>query len=276
MTCTSPVYLHDLSMYVPCGRCTACKIAHSREWSLRLIHELDYHDEAQFVTLTYDDEHLPGDGSLSKRTLQLFFKRYRKYLCDKKIKYFASGEYGEKNGRPHYHAIILGAMDRNFRYDPKLKQNVSSVLGEIWQQGHVTVGSVTYDSCRYVCDYTFKKYTEKWNIEKYGTKQPPFQLQSQGIGESYINDNALQVLKNQNITYKGVNCGIPLYYKRKLVMSADDRLNDALSHKDDLKEHYSVSDSCDDEDYVKAWRAALDQSAKNINAREGIKGARKM
>lgn len=78
MTCTSPVYLYDYQMYVPCNKCTACKIAHSREWSVRLIHELDYYDKACFITLTYDDENLPFDGSISKRELQLFFKRLRK------------------------------------------------------------------------------------------------------------------------------------------------------------------------------------------------------
>lgn len=263
MTCTSPVYLYDYQMYVPCNKCTACKIAHSREWSVRLIHELDYHDKACFVTLTYDDEYLPPDGGISKRELQLFFKRLRKNGKDEEIKYFASGEYGEKNGRPHYHAIILGTDDKD-------------LIEKCWTKGLVHVGSVTYDSCRYVCDYTFKKYTAKWNKEIYGDKEPPFQLQSQGIGLRYVEKNYKQIMDNLNITYKGENVGIPLYYKRKLVLSTEKKGALAREHIEELKEHYDVGESDDNELFIAAWRAALEQSSKNISAREALKGARKM
>ena len=43
---------------VPCGHCVACRIARSREWAVRLLHESEFWDEYCFVTLTYDDEHL--------------------------------------------------------------------------------------------------------------------------------------------------------------------------------------------------------------------------
>lgn len=108
MQCTKPVFLAREGLNVPCGKCMACRIARSREWTTRLIHELSYWDKASFVTLTYDNEHLPSDNSLSVRHWQLFMKRLRKQVEPLKIKYFASGEYGDKFGRPHYHAIIFG------------------------------------------------------------------------------------------------------------------------------------------------------------------------
>ena len=43
-----------------------------------------------------------------------------------------------------------------------------------------------------------------------------------------------------------------------------------------MKEHYDVGGSDDDEDYIRAWRAALAQSALNIAARERNKGDRKL
>ena len=85
-----------------------CRIALSREWATRVLHESDYWDHSCFTTLTYNNEHLPKDGSLHKDELQKFFKRLRKYLGDRKMKYFACGEYGDEGHRPHYHAILFG------------------------------------------------------------------------------------------------------------------------------------------------------------------------
>ena len=77
-----------------------CRIARAREWSTRLVQELGFWDQALFVTLTYDDDHLPGDLSVSIDELQRFFKRLRKSLCGRKLMYYACGEYGENFGRP--------------------------------------------------------------------------------------------------------------------------------------------------------------------------------
>ena len=63
---------------VPCGKCIGCRIAKRKEWSLRMLHELTYHPQSSFITLTYDDYNLPSDNSLKKRHLQLFIKRLRK------------------------------------------------------------------------------------------------------------------------------------------------------------------------------------------------------
>lgn len=106
---------------VPCGNCTACRLAYSRDWANRCSLELGYHKSAYFVTLTYSPDFVPRvdyiDGStgellealtLRKRDFQLFMKRLRKRFSDQHIRYFAAGEYGSKTFRPHYHAIIFG------------------------------------------------------------------------------------------------------------------------------------------------------------------------
>ena len=108
---------------VPCGKCLGCRIAKRQEWSLRMLHELNYHKESVFLTLTYNDYYVPSHGGLSIPELQNFFKRVRKALeCQKRsIKYFACGEYGEQNMRPHYHAIVFG-LGLN-EYDKQLVRN---------------------------------------------------------------------------------------------------------------------------------------------------------
>ncbi len=113
-------YLKDFTE-VACGQCVGCRLERSRQWANRLLMELEYHDSAYFVTLTYDDDHVPlapysdpdtGEAffamSLMKRDFQLFMKRLRFSFSDDSIRFFASGEYGPSTLRPHYHAIIFG------------------------------------------------------------------------------------------------------------------------------------------------------------------------
>lgn len=180
-----------------------CKIAHAREWSVRLLHELDeFKGVGCFVTLTYKKE--PESRSISKEELQKFFKRLRKNLDGRKIKYFACGEYGEKKDRPHYHAIILGVS--------VVEQKK---IEEAWKDGFVYVGTVTYDSCRYVGDYIQKKYYGI-KAQVYEGRQIPFQLQSIGIGKNFAIKNAEQIKNKLGITLRGQEVGIPRYYKKIL------------------------------------------------------------
>ena len=79
MACVRPVYLKEKNIIVPCGKCFYCRRKYILMWSLRLQHELiTYDNKAVFVTLTYDNENLPPDKSVSVRDVQLFVKRLRK------------------------------------------------------------------------------------------------------------------------------------------------------------------------------------------------------
>jgi hypothetical protein len=64
------------------------------------------HDRSAFLTLTYADKMLPADRSISVKHWQLFAKRLRKEVGP--FRFYHVGEYGEKKGRPHYHAMIFG------------------------------------------------------------------------------------------------------------------------------------------------------------------------
>ena len=99
-----------------------------------------------FITLTYDNEHLPKDESIDKDELQRFFKRLRKNYPPKTIKYFACGEYGDKKKRAHYHAIIFGVG--NNHEDKNYTRNL--------EKGLTYHGTVTFESARYVTDYVLK------------------------------------------------------------------------------------------------------------------------
>ncbi len=96
------------TLSLPCGQCIGCRLERSRQWAMRCMHEAQLHENNCFITLTYDNTHLPSDGSLHYKDFQLFIKRLRKKFGNTRIRYYMAGEYGENFGRPHFHACIFG------------------------------------------------------------------------------------------------------------------------------------------------------------------------
>lgn len=170
----------DLPMAVPCGSCLGCKKERARQWAVRLMHENQLHDASAFVTLTYNDAHLPPGGTLVKRDLQLFFKRLRKHY-EKPIRYFACGEYGDQTNRPHYHAIVFNlSLDDRVRLAGSDNLYRSPRLEKLWPQGNSSFGSVSFASCSYVASYCVKKVSGKNAAAHYGARLPEFALMSRG------------------------------------------------------------------------------------------------
>lgn len=199
-----------ISIILPCGKCLACKENKSQEWTLRILHELDNFSEASFVTLTYKDQSLPKFGSLSPKHLKDFFKRLRKKLKGKEVKYYACGEYGDDTHRPHYHVILFGVDDVN-------------LVSDTWGFGLVHSGTVTPQSAKYVTQYINKRYTTVGNEEVYlkNNLVIPFQRASQGLGLSWAIKNKDQIVDELSIGYKGTNYTVPRYYKKKLGITTE-------------------------------------------------------
>jgi len=146
---------------LPCGQCTGCRIERSRQWAVRCMHEASLHKENCFLTLTLDDDHLPDDLSLNVRTFQLFMKKLRKQFKNQTIRFYHCGEYGEKYGRPHYHALLF-----NFNFPDKIYSETSpsgerlyksAILDRLWSNGRARIGTVTFNSAAYVSRYIMKK-----------------------------------------------------------------------------------------------------------------------
>lgn len=246
MNCVSPVRITknlDRNVYpdgllVPCGKCIACRIAKRKEWTLRMWHELDdFHGVGRFVTLTYDDDYLPyGETvqyagfdvkfpTLVKEDLQKFFKRLRKNLDGRKIRYFACGEYGDETERPHYHAIIFGLSICDDKY-----------IKDCWPFGFVYCGNVEPDSINYVAKYINKQYSGELADFSYTQKDrnPVFRLMSIGIGSQHCMANSKQYIENEKITMHGNPMSFPRYYIKKLGLENSDFRKD-VSIKNDKK-----------------------------------------
>ena len=249
---------------VPCGRCRACRIARSRVWASRLLHERTQWPTATFTTLTYDDEHIPDWYSLEREHLTNFFKRLRKDISPAKIKYFACGEYGSKYKRPHYHAIIFG-LDA---YDPVIQEN--------WNLGYVKNGTVTYESARYVADYIQKSVVGELAYETYDQtgRERPFCAMSKGLGLDYAKIHIEEWLSHiyndkPGYTVNGIAMSLPRYYLRKLLTDEEaEKLKKANKSKIyKLREKLSCEGS-DSIDYVFDRRAK--QRGLNADAKSAL------
>lgn len=223
MQCLKPVYLPEHGLTVPCGRCRMCKVRRADEWALRCVHELSDGVPAVFATLTFDDAHLPSDGSLSKRTLQLFLKRLRKGMEPRKVRYLACGEYGSRERRPHYHAVLFGVSLEDHELELVSRWSVEKgwkcfggPVKDAWPFGFVVLGTVTHQSARYVMEYLHKAYAGDYVKEVYGDLVQPFRLQSQGLGRKYVDEFEERLVSDLAVRVRGESVGLPRYYAARL------------------------------------------------------------
>lgn len=222
---------------IPCYWCIGCRMTRSQEWSTRIYHEAMLHDFNSFVTLTYSDAFLPDNYSVSVSEMQKFMKRVRKGLSDIRVRYFACGEYGDRNFRPHYHLIIFGYdfPDRvPWRKAPSgMISYRSAELERYWPFGHCEVGTVTQQSAGYVARYVLKKVTGMDAEEHYRRVhpltgevvfvRPEFITMSRrpGIGGSWFEQFSCDAFPSDFVTVDGSKKPVPRYYLNKL--SDDDK-----------------------------------------------------
>lgn len=173
---------------------------------------------------------MPYGNTLFNDDLQKFWKRLRKRL-GKKIKYYACGEYGDENGRPHYHAIIFGHDFRNDRYRIEDSNSYpvyrSPELEKIWTYGFSRIGSVSMDSASYVAGYVmkkrnegqdlenWKKYCERYYDEKSGLfKDEEYSVMSRrpGIGYDWYIRYGDDAYPSDEIILRGLKMRPPKYY----------------------------------------------------------------
>lgn len=238
MKCTSPTWLKEMKMYVPCGWCKNCLMQRKSEWAMRMQHELLYWKNASFITLTYDDQNLPMSEkniywpTLRKTDLQKSIKRIRKEIYPKKIKYYMCGEYGPKTQRPHYHGIIYG-LD----YIKDVEVIIRNWDMCDWNEERIekSIQSVNYDACSYVAEYVLKKINDR-DDEEYGPtgREKPFRIQSNGLGKQFAIEEKNRIINNK-LTSRGVAKTVPRYYLKVHGMKACDIIpeNERLNREAD-------------------------------------------
>lgn len=238
---------------LPCGQCIHCRLARSREWAVRCVHEASLHPVNSFVTLTFDNPSLSKmcpNRSLDRSHVQKFLKRLRSRdtynreklgLPSRKIRYYSCGEYGGKTARPHYHLLLFNCdfPDRLlYKTWKSFKYYNSSELSSLWPYGFSVVADVSFQSSAYVARYCTKKINRSSSSDHYGDRIPEFGQASTkpGIGaewfykftsDLYPSDTC--IIKNDK---KTVKIKPPRYYD-KLLERSDSALYDVVKSKRD-------------------------------------------
>lgn len=207
---SNPTNPLETDIPVPCGKCVECLSQKASEWSYRVMREFDFYGRVGCVlSLTYDNVHVPLDGSVNRRDLQLFLKRLRKYIEPVKIRYFGCGEYGTLNCRPHYHLVVIGWRPDDLVFVKRSKKNTilyrSKTVEKLWSQGICAVADVTADSVRYSA-----KYLQKLYFNETTGKTPPFLTMSTHPGFGAF--EALDRVKSDSVYVNGVRKKVPRYY----------------------------------------------------------------
>lgn len=226
----------DLEIEIPCGQCIGCRLERSRQWAIRCVHEASMYDDNCFVTLTYDNEHLPRDKSLDVSHFQKFMKRLRKQNPGKTIKYYHCGEYGQECaicgrnrhdceqagctfikalGRPHFHACIF-----NHDFTDKLIHSsnngvnyyTSETLSRLWPMGYSILGDVTFESAAYTARYITKKIYGDDAPEYYRCRKPEYTTMSNGIGRAWFDKYQGDLYPHDKCIINGKEVKIPKYY----------------------------------------------------------------
>lgn len=209
---------------------------------MRLLMQRQTTPDCRFLTLTYNNEHIPEHGTLKKEDVSDFFKSFRQELGeDRKIKMFSCGEYGDSyinpstgkpNERPHYHSVVFGVSPED-RFSVAKCWNKSDswkFTGSTWQK---SFGSVTPFSCQYVAGYCQKKLFGDYAKNEYEDKGriPPFQLQSKKLGEEFFLANIQQYVEDGFIYFNGKKHPIPETWKRKFDLNFDKYQQDLFAQK---------------------------------------------
>lgn len=216
---------------VSCGQCLGCRMRRSAEWTARCCHEASLFEANCFVTLTYDDDHLPSDGSLYHRHFQLFMKRLRRRFGT--VRFYMCGEYGDTFRRPHFHACLFGfePSDRVlFSRRDDISVYTSEQLSDCWRRGFVTVGDFTPETAAYVSRYVLKKVTGRAASSHYASDfvdtnsgeimqlMPEYNRASlrPGLGSDWVRRYGDHALYVDSVRAGGNRYPLPRYYEKVL------------------------------------------------------------
>lgn len=233
-----------IPMAVPCGRCGSCRMLNARNWGIRCMHEAQTATNSLFLTLTYDPAHLPSDRSLNLEHFKAFMKRLRRrrdsryIVSDSQIRYLHCGEYGDRLGRPHYHALVYGTdfLDKeliSLKGGHRLYN--SSYLDSIWTHGFVGIGAVSFQSAAYVARYSLKKVHGDLKEDHYQGRKIEYATMSKkpGIGFDFFQKFYSEIYPSDEVVVDSVDkryVVTPPRYYDKLLKAKDVELYDEIKH----------------------------------------------
>lgn len=212
-----------------CALCLRNRVYEKRVWTHRMDLEARCHEHNSFLTLTYDDDNLPANGSLVRKHAEDYLKRLRFNIHPLKLRLYLCGEYGEKTQRPHYHAALFGLGTQH-----------EDIVRDSWGMGNIMLAELNIATIRYVCGYVTKKFGQD-EISLNG-REPLFDIKSRGLGRGYVKNivdtldcsHGEQLLNDDVPTalrLHGRNMPLGRYMRNKIrkeVSSDDEKLAEAI------------------------------------------------
>lgn len=199
---------------VPCGKCEECRKSIKNSWSFRLGVELEARKKLGwsigFLTLTYNDRHLPhvpkscmkkGFSKLkvpcfSRKHLRDFIDNLRKrmyevnpeYKENNKLVYFGASEYGSSTQRPHYHVLLcwnssigvdemsmFNLVKRNWKHGFIFPRDFEGGIdGKGYEHKPFIVNASAYNAARYCGKYVCKDLSFEKTLEHVNTSMEAF------------------------------------------------------------------------------------------------------
>jgi len=228
------------AILIPCGHCIGCRLDYSLLWAQRCVHEAESHEYNYFLSLTYDDAHLPkkpnGIPTLIHDEISKFMKalrqKFKNELDFDGIRFFGCGEYGTKGERainPHYHILLFncpipdlqerhpivvdGKIKWIYQYDDQgNKLLFSKLVADCWKdengvyKGTAQIGQVTFESAAYVARYCMKKDGSKNDFQMAVNLgiEPQYLRMSRrpGIGYDWYQEHYEQLFLYDNYIFK--------------------------------------------------------------------------
>jgi len=194
--------------------------------------EKDRSFSSYFVTLTYDDKHVPIGNNGTTHNYQdhkdfikeLKFYEHPKQLEKRKeisleelqrerdefkmaperpgLKYFGVCEYGGQTGRTHWHYLLFNIVD-------------TGSINAAWPMGRVHIDECNINTIDYTLKYMLKNEEERSDDNRERSKS----FMSKGIGQAAADDDFVRFIsKTDNNTLgtaRGSIIGIPRYYRKK-------------------------------------------------------------
>lgn len=136
---------------------------------------------------------------------------------------FVTGEYGEKNKRPHWHAIIFNYRPSDLVYrrsnDNGDRIYTSSTIDDLWdyndpEKAPTEIGDVTFQSAGYCARYAAKKLVHGKDQE-HEFKPISKKSNKNAIGKKWLEKYWPDVFNyGQIVLPDGKTCSIPRYYEK--------------------------------------------------------------
>jgi len=251
-----------------CGKCLGCQLDRASGWSLRAVNEARYFDRSSFITLSFADEHLPGDPVAARYEFRKFIVRLRRRV-DSAIRVFGCMELGERWSRIHGHFCIfnedflegatpIGKSKTGF---PMWR---SPLLESLWPFGYSWVAKFSAETAAYVGRYCVAKVDQpptvrlvhpvSGEIADWPTVYKPFYPLAPALGVRFLGEFSEDVWSGLRAR-GGARVRTPQAYSRVLKRSDPLRYSEAKEERiaamvgkrdlsEETPERLAVKDEC--------------------------------